>query len=154
MLFFAMAHPCVAQTAYQYRDSTGRIVFSDTAPPAGSEIISQPRKSPASTASGNSASPGTESKGKTTPKTAAELEAEYKKRQIEDKKKTAEKEKKQAEESQRVAQCEQLRKAQTTFQSDRRIRQTDDKGEPYYLDDNQRSQEVERVQKQMKEAKC
>ncbi|HUL66006.1 MAG TPA: DUF4124 domain-containing protein [Burkholderiaceae bacterium] len=158
LLFGAFAMPALAQWAW--RDSSGRTVYSDRPPPAdvrSDQIMRQPGPGAQTlgTAPSNTnapaAAPAPDAKGdgkepaKSGPKTLAEREMEFRKRQQE----SADAEKKQADEQarndQRAAECERMRGYLKALEDGQRVARTDAQGNREYLDDDQRAAEVQRM---------
>lgn len=147
-LLALLSGPAVAQ--WQWVDSTGSKVFSDTPPPAGipdKNILKRP-------ASRNGAVPAAtpspaEAAGTTTvaaPKVAArDDQLEARKKQAED----AEKAKKKAEDDRvakaRADNCERAKRSKVTMDSGIRIATTNAKGEREIMDDKARAQEKQRI---------
>lgn len=137
-----------ALAQWQWLDSTGRKVFSDTPPPVGvpdKNILKRPnlRAAPAPEAAAP-ASPETGSAGTPAPNTRDE--------QLEARKKQAEAEeaaKKKAEADKvaqaRAANCERARRAKATLDSGVRIAITNTKGEREVMDDKGRAAEAQRL---------
>ena len=88
------------------------------------------------------------------PKSTAEKEAEFKKRQVEKGEAAAKQEKEAAEKAQKAQACTEARSYLAGLQSGARITRTDPTtGERTFLDDNQRTQEVARAQQSV-DANC
>lgn len=151
-LLFALLVSAAAFAQWAWKDENGRVVYSDRPPPASvkqDRIVRQPGGSALNTAGAATETRGaTESKGAAkadAPKTWAERDAEYKKRQAERgdaEKKSAEE---QAQEAQRRADCERARSYAATLESGTRVVRTDAKGERSYLEDEQRAAELARA---------
>ena len=160
---------------YQWRDSNGRVVYSDAPPPPNipaGNIIKTPKgrgaaalaPAPAPAATADSAKPGTTAAagaGATStsakasgPKTTAEREAEYKKRQIESAEKAQKDEQIAAADQRREEQCKSMRQGMAALESGQRVRRFNDKGEPYFVDDVERGRELEKMRKDLVTAKC
>lgn len=144
-----LAAPAAAQWAW--RDENGRLVFSDRPPPAGvkaESIVRQPGAQsaplPPTTDSGE-VKAGAKGETKTGPKTIADREMEFRKRQQE----RAEAEKKQAEEQAQAArkaqECERARGYLRSLEEGQRIARTDAQGNREVLDDAQRAAEIQRM---------
>lgn len=144
-----LAAPVAAQWAW--RDENGRLVFSDRPPPAGvkaDNIVRQPgpqsAPQPAATDSSDAKS-AAKSEAKAGPKTIADREMEFRKRQQE----RAEAEKKQAEEQAQAArkaqECERARGYLRSLEEGQRIARTDAQGNREVLDDAQRGAEIQRM---------
>ena len=151
--------PSNAQWAW--KDTNGRLVYSDRPPPSdvkAANIVRQPatqataNPAPAATAADDAAKPAdaNSSDAKSTPsgpKTIAERELEFRKRQQE----RADSEKKAAEEqtksAAKTAECERARGYMRTLEEGIRITRTDASGNREFLDDSQRAAEVERTRR-------
>lgn len=144
-----LAAPVAAQWAW--RDENGRLVFSDRPPPAGvkaDNIVRQPgpqsAPQPAATDSSDAKS-AAKGEAKAGPKTIADREMEFRKRQQE----RAEAEKKQAEEQAHAArkaqECERARGYLRSLEEGQRIARTDAQGNREVLDDAQRAAEIQRM---------
>ena len=137
---------------WQWVDSSGRKVFSDTAPPASvpdKNILKKPGSSPAPTTMAPAAAPTSVAEKAATPAApqlpTVDKELEAKKKQAEQ----AEEASKKAEEH-RVAQartdnCERARKAKSTMDSGVRLATTNAKGEREIMDDKARASESRRM---------
>ena len=163
---------------YQWRDTNGRVVYSDAPPPpnipAGSIIKSPkgrgataPTPAPAPVAAtesgkaGTTAAAGAGTAGATNtsakasgPKTTAEREAEYKKRQTEAAEKAQKDEQTAAADQRREEQCKAMRQGMAALESGQRVRRFNDKGEPYFIEDAERGRELEKMRKDLATAKC
>ena len=133
-----------AQAQWAWKDDNGRVVYSDRPPPASvkqDRIVRQPGMAPIV----SSDTADEKANAASAPKTWAEREAEYKKRQTEranaEKKTTEEK----TQQTQRRADCERARSYLATLESGTRILRTDNNGERSYLDDTQRDAELTRA---------
>ncbi|MBL8378818.1 MAG: DUF4124 domain-containing protein [Burkholderiales bacterium] len=153
---------------YQWKDQNGRTVFSDSPPPPNippGNIIKAPKPAPRApapaptpAASADPAKAGAEGAADApkaaAPKPPVDQAAEFRKRQAEQ----AEAQKKAAEtaaENQRKnEQCAAYRSSLATLESGQRVRRTNDKGEPYFLEDNDRAREIERIRRDMATTKC
>jgi hypothetical protein len=146
--------PVAAQ--WVWKDSNGRTVYSDRSPPPdvkATQIIRQPSTpvlaSPASTANPTDAAKASTDKSQPAsgPKTLAEREMEFRKRQQE----RAESEKKAQEDQQKAAakaaECERARGSLKGLEDGQRVVRTDASGNREFLDDTQREAEVERTRK-------
>lgn len=149
LVCMSLAAPAAAQWAW--RDENGRLVYSDRPPPAGvktENIVRQPgaRSAPQPPATGSGevkASAQVETKAG--PKTIADREMEFRKRQQE----RAEAERKQAEEQAQAArkaqECERARGYLRSLEEGQRIARTDAQGNREFLDDAQRAAEIQRM---------
>jgi len=148
------ALPAAAQ--WVWKDSNGRTVYSDRSPPADvkpSQIVRQPANpvlapapAPASPTEASKA-PAEKAQAASGPKTVAEQEMEFRKRQQE----RADNERKEQEEQQKsaakAAECERARGYLKGLEDGQRIVRTDASGNREYLDDTQRKAEIERTRK-------
>lgn len=144
--------PALAQWAW--KDDSGRTVFSDQPPPASvkkEQIVRQPANNMLSApAAPSAASKGAAPSG---PKTTAEREQEFRKRQLD----RAEAEKKQADEkamsARRQQDCERARGYLRQLEDGIRIARTDAQGNREILDDAQRASESARA-RELIQANC
>lgn len=165
LMFCLITH---AQAPYKWRDSNGRIIYSDTPPPPEiptSNILKGNFKTPPKTGTEAPAQSSEQSAGANTnqnkgeekksgPKSLAEKELEFKKRQLE--KAEAEKKAQQAaqEESERQQFCERAKGYLRSLESGVRISQTATNGELKYMDDAQRTSEIALTKKRLSENQC
>lgn len=141
-----------AYAQWAWKDNNGSTVFSDRPPPADikpSQILKEPRGSYSSTASAPDPAPSaTAPADAPKQKSIAELDADFRKRQME----RADSEKKAADESKRKAQladaCERSRAYLRMLDEDRRVRLPN--GD--VADDAQREAERQRTRATMAEA--
>ncbi len=149
LMCLLLATPAAAQWAW--RDENGRLVFSDRPPPAdvkAESIVRQPGAQaaplPATTDAGD-AKAAAKGETKAGPKTIAEREMEFRKRQQE----RAEAEKKLADEQAQAArksqECERARGYLRSLEEGQRIARTDSQGNREVLDDAQRAAEIQRM---------
>jgi len=147
----------IAHAQWQWIDSTGRKVFSDTAPPPGTpekNILTRPagnRAAPSVAATPAPAAAGVPNTAPASavqagaPKEAVDPRLEARKREAE----AAEAAKKKAEEArvarQRAENCERARSAKATLDSGVRIATTSPNGERSIMDDAARAVETRRV---------
>jgi hypothetical protein len=139
-----LATPAAAQWAW--RDDNGRFVYSDRPPPASvkaNQIVRQPGGSSVVAVPAPGAAPSAPPTA--APKTWAERDMEFRKRQQE----RADAEKKAAEETARSAQraqeCERSRGYLRALEDGMRIQRTDAQGNREFLDDEGRNREVARM---------
>ena len=130
-----------AQT-YQSKDSRGRTVISATPPPASARG--------ARTVGGNPAEAA--AKPADAPKTAAEKDMEFRKRQQEAREKADKDAKEQAAATQKRDNCERARMQASALESGRRMLVPDGKGGETLMDDEARAGEIERAQRAISEA--
>ena len=149
-----------SEAQWAWKDTNGRVVYSDRPPPAEvkpANIVRQPSKQvlpagPASTATEDAAKPSDEKSADAksalnAPKTTAEREMEFRKRQQE----RADSEKKAAEEQAKnaatTAECDRARGYMKSLEDGMRITKTDASGNREFLDDAQRAAEKDRTRK-------
>jgi acyl-CoA reductase-like NAD-dependent aldehyde dehydrogenase len=164
LLAVLVSYAALAQAQYQWKDKNGSMVFSDQPPPSDTppaNIIKQPYppKPAANTASSapaaeaDKAKPAAPAAKKDAPKTAAEQDAEFRKRI----KEQAEKEKKAQEEAEQKRQtaesCDRAKEYLRTLDSGQRIARTNEKGERVYLEDAERKSETEKAKKLLAQCK-
>ncbi len=140
---FVSAH---AET-YQWKDGSGRTVISDTAPP---HTTKSPRAVGAAQANAEESEKPAE-KLADTPKTNAEKDMEFKKRQQEAKEKADKDAKEQAAMADKRENCEKARRNLTALESNQPMATLDDKGERQLMNTSQRDQEMERARRFMAE---
>jgi Domain of unknown function (DUF4124) len=131
-----------AQT-YQYKDSRGRTVISDTPPPASAQ---------GSRTVGGTTADAAAAKAADAPKTTAEKEMDFRKRQQEAREKADKDAKEQAAAAQKRENCERARMQASALESGRRMLVPDGKGGETLMDDSARSAEIERAQRVISEA--
>ena len=122
--------PIAHGQTYRWVDAEGRVRITDTPPPGNV-------KAQKSSSSGIT-SPGTEPVTTSSPKSAAEKDMDFKKRQKESKEKADKDAKEQNAAAEKSENCERARRALAGLESGQRISTTDSKGEKSFLDDEQR----------------
>lgn len=141
--------PAQAQI-YQYKDAAGRTVISDRPPPAGA----LPAKSHAA---GNGVStsedpPATDGANAPPPKTLADREMEFRKRQQAQREAAEKAQKESADKARRKEDCERAQRQLRMLESGERIALRDEKGERVFLEDMQRAAEIERTRRMIADA--
>jgi hypothetical protein len=148
----AWAFAGAVEAQWAWKDENGRVVFSDRAPPPGvkpEQIVRQPgNRASTAQAPGSASAPAgdtTKAAAATGPKSWAEKDAEFRKRQQE----RADAGKKSAEEEaqkQRLAQdCDRMRGYLRQLEEGTRVARTDAQGNREILDDAQRASETARA---------
>lgn len=150
----ALAACCFSVTAlaqWQWLDKDGRKVFSDRPPPADipdARILHQPQLRP----SAPKPAATTEGEDSAAPTSAATTKTPAKDKELQEKKAQQEAEqaaKAKAEEARQAAvradNCERARRAKSTYESGRRISQTNAQGEKVLVDETMRAAEVQRL---------
>jgi hypothetical protein len=150
---FVDAH---AQT-YQWKDSSGHTIISDTPPPgkaakdARTIGTSKPmyREAPPvkEDAAKGETGKGEAAKATDAPKTTADKDLEFKKRQQDAKEKADKEAKEKAANAEKKDTCERARGYMRGIESGQPVSTTNEKGERQVLDDNQRQQEMNRARK-------
>ena len=148
-----------SEAQWAWKDTNGRLVYSDRPPPQdikAASIVRQPNTqalanpAPTSGTLDDAGKPGdakgADAKGASNaPKTVAEREMEFRKRQQE----RAESDKKAAEEqtksAAKTAECERARGYMKSLEDGIRITKTDASGNREFLDDSQRAAEMDRT---------
>ena len=115
---------------YKWRDKDGRVRYGDVPPPGVNATALRPPP------------PGSAPAASKGPATAAEKDAEFRKRQLEAQKEREKQEMAAKEAVDKRENCTRAQEYVRTIESGQRIGRTDAKGERYYLDDNQRAQEL------------
>jgi hypothetical protein len=169
LLLVSLTHAdFAAAQMYQWRDTNGRVVFSDTPPPPGTppgNIIKAPKgrtappPAPAAAAPGaegaaKDAAPGAPATAAAGPKSVADREADYKKRQADAAEKSKKDQEATADAQRREGICRGLRGNLASLEGGQRVRKVDEKGEPYFVDDAERAKEISRVRQEMTASKC
>jgi uncharacterized protein DUF4124 len=141
------AAPVSAET-YKWKDADGKVHYSDQPPPANAkeETTVKPRKQSAPVQSAPAA-PTEKGAAPAKPKTYAEQEAAFKKRQVEEAEREAAEKKKAAEAAEKKQNCDQARAQLKTLQAGGRVTRTNAQGEREYMNDAQIGQEIERAKK-------
>lgn len=127
----------LAQT-YQWKDSQGRTIISDTPPPPSirqSRTVATPE--PAAPASSG--------------KTLSERDMEFRKRQQEGKERSEKENKEAAAAAERKENCERARRQLTVLESGQRMSTIDANGERRFIEDAERQQEIERARRYVAE---
>ncbi len=124
-----------AQT-YQWKDSSGKTIISDTPPPSSTK--------PAKTVgSSSSVSSNSDNAGKS----YAEREMEFKKRQQEAKEKAEKDAKETSASNERKENCERARRQLAVLESGQRMSTVDENGERRFIEDAERQREIERTRR-------
>ena len=147
-LFFPLtvAFTFAQAETYQWKDSNGQTVVSDVPPPAtakGRRSIGGVKPAVVSEAIPEKTADAP--KVADAPKTTAEKDLDFKKRQQEAKEKAD----KQAAETEKRENCERARRSLATLESNQPLSTLDDNGERKVMDVAQRNQEIERARKFM-----
>ena len=136
-----------AQT-YQWKDSNGRTIISDTPQPGAGKNARTIGGPPPATSIGEK----TEEKTAEAPKTMADKDLEFKKRQQEAKEKAEKLAKEQAASAERKENCTRAGRSLAALESNQPMATLGDKGERQIMDSQQRAQEMERARRFMAES--
>ena len=123
-----------AQT-YQWKDKNGRTVISDTPPPGSAKSSQVSDAGPAAPAATTTEAP----------KTLAEKDMEFRKRQQEAKDKAEKEAKEQAAAAEKRENCERARRNLAALESSQPLASIDENGQRKSMDNGMRQQEIERA---------
>ncbi|HJW27012.1 MAG TPA: DUF4124 domain-containing protein [Rhodocyclaceae bacterium] len=123
--------PASAQV-YQWKDSSGRTVISDSPPPSGAKGSRTISTAPAAGSA---------------PKAAAEKDMDFRKRRQDARQKAEDDAKEQTATAERKENCEQAKIELSTLESGERLMVRDEKGDKRFMEDAQRQQEMERTRR-------
>jgi hypothetical protein len=140
--------PALAET-YQWKDSNGQTVVSDIPPPP---TVKGRRSIGGNQPSVVSEKPAEDAKPADAPKTVADKDMEFKKRQQESKEKADKLAKEQAAEADKRQNCERARNMVTALEANQPVSSYDDQGRRLLMDNAQREQELERARRAMEES--
>jgi len=141
MSLAAAAHAQV----YKCVDANGKTVYSQVPCPSGEKSKVLKKDAPAAPAAAPSTAAKDAKKDKSGPLSPAEADMEFRKRQQEKAKADKEAADKSAQASQQQENCQNARSSLAQYEQGGRISKVDEKGERYYLDDNQIAQEREKM---------
>jgi hypothetical protein len=133
VLLFCISLPALAQSIYSWKDASGRVHYSDTPPDDGS----------ASTVRNNSAPPAARP-ARAAP-SVAEQELALRKRLAETSEADDKARKDRARDDERQRSCNSAKAQLAGLESGQRMAHFKDDGEKEFLDDDQRSAEIERT---------
>jgi phage protein D len=137
--------PAHAQT-YQWKDSSGRTVISDTTPPnsgKSTRTVNAPTSEPRQTE---------ESASISEPKSTAEKDLEFKKRQQEAKEKAEKTAKEQAAAADKAENCRRAQSNLTALEAGQPMATIDASGQRVVMDSSQREQEMAHARRIVSEA--
>ena len=157
--FVAGTFAAGASAQWAWKDDNGRLVYSNIPPPPSikpAQIVRQPgtvsqAARSSALAEGEAEKPATAPAAANAPKTYAERDAEFRKRQQErtDNERTAQEE--QQKSAQKAVECERSRGYLRALEDGMRITRTDAAGNREYIDDAQRAAEMDRMRKAIRE---
>lgn len=134
---------------WQWKDAGGNTVISDTPPPGNARSSrSIGARTPSVVSEKPAAAPTTDN----APKSVAERDMEFRKRQQEARERTEKEAKEQQTVRDKQENCEQARRNLVALESDRAVMAIDEKGDRQAMDASQRAQEIERTRRIMAEA--
>jgi hypothetical protein len=141
LFVMVLASGAAQAQVYKCIDANGKTVYSQSPCPKTSRSTTLERSAPAP-------SPAKEEAGKSLrPKTVAEQEREFRKRRQDQEEVGKKDEQKLAQAKEREENCRNARMQLITLDSGTRQMRFDEKGERYYLDDEQIAREKERAQR-------
>lgn len=136
LFILALVWTAASAQVYTWRDASGKTHYSDTPPPGVDAKKMRP-----------GAQPGAAPSGSTSVRSTAEQDMEFRKRQTDAEKARAkaDQEKGDAEDGKRN--CEDARKQLNALESGQRMSRLNEAGESITLDDEMRTQEIEKARK-------
>ncbi len=147
-----------AWAQWAWRDSAGKITYSDAPPPADvqqTNILRQPSAPVVPDNQGGAAAPANgapaERRAAPAPKPLAEQEADFRKRVAERHKSEQKQEEAQSQAADRSARCEQAKGYLKLMEGGTRLFRPDAEGNRNYLDDSQREEQTKRLQGEVAE---
>jgi type IV secretory pathway VirB10-like protein len=139
-----------AMAQWQWVDSTGRKVFSDTAPPANipeKNILKRPSAAAPAAAPAESANAGQAAPvAPVAPAPSVDPKLEAKRKEAEKEQAARRKAQQDLRDKARAENCERAKRSLATMNSGVRIRTTNANGESEVMDDNARAAETRRIQ--------
>jgi hypothetical protein len=149
-LTLCLALPASAQL-YKWVDANGKVQYSDKPPPSNikTEKLREPGPAASAPATSDGKSGAKKDAAKASPKTLAEQEQAFKKRQLDAAKAQQEEGQKQAEAQEKAENCKRARTALTSLQIGGRQMRINEKGERAFLDDQQIAQEMAKAQQEV-----
>lgn len=133
----------VSAQIYEYKDASGRTVYTDH-PPTGASVKSRAvSKEVASEQAPATAAP--------VPKSAVDRELEFRKRQKDAQEQSAKADKEAADKAARAEACKSARQHLQLLESGERLATRDAAGERVYIEDDQRAAEIARTRKSVSE---
>lgn len=148
-LALCMALPASAQM-YKWVDSNGKVQYSDKPPPSNikTEILRAPARASSTPAASEAKGGQPKDAAKAAPKTTAEQDQAFRKRQLDAVKVQEEEARKQAQVRDRAENCTRAQAALANLQIGGRVARIDEKGERVILDENQIAQETARARQE------
>ena len=142
-LTLCLALPVSAQM-YKWVDANGKVQYSDKPPPSNvkTEKLRESAPAPTAPAASDAKDGAKKDAAKAGPKTVAEQEQAFRKRQLDAAKAREEDGQKQAESREKAENCKRAKAALANLQMGGRQVRIDEKGERVFLDDQQIFQET------------
>ena len=153
LLALAFAGAAHAQL-YKWVDKDGKTRYGDAPPPGvKATVMGAPASgsSPAAPAASSGPAAKDTKDAKKGPMTPAEREQDYRKRQEEAKKDAEKAEQDRKEKAAKAEDCSRTKEYLATLESGQRISRTKPDGERYFMDDDQRAQEVAKARQTMQQ---
>ena len=149
LLVAASAVSPVSAQSYKWKDAKGQTIISDTPPPrsAKAESSGVPQTPNSSVPATSKEANAVNSKTTSAPKTIAEKDMEFKKRQKEEQERLDKANLEQKNAASNKQACETARQAISALQSSGQINHLNSKGETVPMDGNARKNELERARK-------
>lgn len=158
MALACLASASTAWSQWQWRDSRGQRIFSDTPPPAAvaeKDILQRPKGTPAPSAANPDVAPASAATPAKPPAPAPDAQLEQRKLQLEkaeaDKRKAEEKAAEEKAAKARAINCDNARKNKITIESGVRVTTTNAKGEAEYLDETGRAAQLRQANQMIQE---
>jgi hypothetical protein len=142
LLALAIVLPAQAQV-YKWKDAEGKTIISDTPQPGSGKPITPAEKPAATPPAGTGAVEA--------PKSAADWELEFKKRQQEQKAAADKAAQEKANADRKRQNCERAKRHLALLESGERVKIRQADGESVYIDDKQRQQESDSARKAVQE---
>jgi hypothetical protein len=143
---------------YKWVDKNGHTQYGDIPPPGVKATPLGPPPPPISSPAGSGSAPsavgnaGAAPAAHKGPMTPAEQELEFRRRIKEAQEAAAKAEKERQQAQQKKQNCDAATQALRTLESGQRIARVDDKGERYYINDQQRAAETARAREQVSQS--
>lgn len=154
MIAFALSVSMAGASAQSYRwvDKDGKVGYGDVPPPGAKfTALKAPPASAAPpavpAAAGKDGAKDAAKDAKKGPLTPVEQEQAYRKRKLEEEEARKKQEETATADTGRKQNCEQAQQTVRQLESGQRIARTDAKGEPYYVEDEQRAKELSAARK-------
>ena len=135
---------------YKWVDANGKVQYSDKPPPSNikTDKLREAPRAPRPSAAGEAQGDSKKDTAKSGPKTVAEQEQAFRKRQADSAKEDKERAQKDAEASERAENCRRAKAAVANLELGGRQSRINDKGERVFLSDQQVGQETARAREE------